>query len=79
MAEAVSFLTSARASLENLPTDPFGDPQVGSIVASVSTKVSEAVSTLDELTVTQWLTIGPTHCLGDLQGNLPTWWACVDQ
>jgi hypothetical protein len=79
MAEAVSFLTSARASLGNLPTEPFEDPQVGRIVASVSIKVSEAVSTLDELSVTQWLNSESAPGLRYSHGGLPTWWACLDE
>jgi hypothetical protein len=79
MAEAVAFLISAHASLHNLYRESFRDPHAETILALVSGKVVEALSTLDDFTVTKWIkcepSAGTSHSFAHL---LPTWSACLD-
>jgi hypothetical protein len=79
MAEAVAFLISAHASLENLSRDSFRDPRAERILALVAGKVAEALSTLDDFTVTKWIKCAPSAEINYLFAHLlPTWSACLD-
>jgi hypothetical protein len=79
MADAVAFLISAHASLQNLSRESFRDPHAERILALVSRKVVEALSTLDDFTVTKWVkcfpSAGTSYSFAHL---LPTWSACLD-
>jgi hypothetical protein len=79
MAEAMGFLISAHASLQNLSRNSFHDPQAERILALVSGKVVEALSALDDFTVTKWITCGPSAGISDSFAHMhPTWSACLD-
>ena len=60
MAEAVAFLVSARADVQSLSTTRYCDPLVAEVLVSVSAKVVEALSALDDLCVSQWTKSGST-------------------
>jgi hypothetical protein len=77
IAEAVALLISAHASLENLSRESFPDPRAATLIASVCGNVFEALSTLDDVSVTEWIkgefTAGAARSLA----SLPTWWECL--
>jgi hypothetical protein len=77
MADAVAFLISAHAILENLSSDSFRDPRAAGLIGSVCGKVFEALSTLDDFSVTQWIKSGSTAGIGCSFAPLPTWWRCL--
>jgi hypothetical protein len=77
LAEAVAFLTSAHAMLENLSGETSRDPRAARSIASVCGKVFEALSTLDDFGVTQWIKSGSTVGIGCSFAPLPTWWQCL--
>jgi hypothetical protein len=79
MADTVAFLSSARTGLHTLSAQPSCDPQVDMALASASTKVFEALSALDGLSVTEWLKSGATDCGRSPIGQLPGWWTCLNQ
>jgi hypothetical protein len=76
MAEAVAFLISAHAILEDLSSDPFRDPSSAGLIDSVCGKVFDAVSTLDDFSVAQWVKSGSTAGIACSFAPLPTWWQC---
>jgi hypothetical protein len=55
MAEAVTFLVSAQAILASFSSQSFFDPSAVRSITVVCEKVSEALSALDGLSVTQWI------------------------
>jgi hypothetical protein len=73
MAEAVAFLISAHAILEDLSNENFHDPRAARLVASVCGKVFGALSTLDDFSVTQWIKSGSAAGIGCSSAPLPTW------
>jgi hypothetical protein len=77
MAEAVSLLTSAHATLESLSSESFPDPRAAKLIASVCAKVFEALSTLDDFSVTEWIKGESTTGIGRALAPLPTWWQCL--
>jgi hypothetical protein len=79
MAEVVASLTSALANLDSLSAEPSSDPRFAMTVASVSRKVFEAVSSLDDLSVTEWLKPRSGPRMNYTKVDLPTWWVCLDQ
>src|ERR1700733_13890927 len=76
MAEAVAFLISAHAILENLSSDPFRDPSSAGLIDSVCGKVFDAISILDDFSVARWIKSGSTAGIGCSFAPLPTWWRC---
>jgi hypothetical protein len=78
MADVVAFLISAHASLQNLSTDSFRDPQDERVLALVFGKVVEALSVLDDFTVTRWIKCGHSAGSYSFAQLLPTWSACLD-
>jgi hypothetical protein len=77
MAEAVAFLISAHAILENLSSASFRDPRGTRLITSACGKVVEALSTLDDFSVSQWIKSGSTAGIGCSFAPLPTWWRCL--
>jgi hypothetical protein len=77
MAEAVAFLISAHAILEDLSSESFRNPRDAGLIASVCGKVWGALSTLDDFSVTQWTQSGSTGGSGGSCAPLPTWWRCL--
>jgi hypothetical protein len=77
MAEAVAFLLSAHAILEGLSSESFGDPRAARLIASGCGKVFEALSTLDDCSVTQWIKGGAIAGIGCSYPPLPSWWSCL--
>jgi hypothetical protein len=72
MAEAIAFLVSAHAILEDLSSESFRDPRAAGLLASVGWKVFEALSTLDEFSVTKWVKSGSTAPIDCTIPRLPT-------
>jgi hypothetical protein len=60
MAEAVAFLLTAHASLQNLTSESFRDPQASQVLALLSEKVIEALCTLDDVNLARWIKRGPS-------------------
>jgi hypothetical protein len=79
MAEAVGLLVTALVSLENLSAETSSDPQFEATIASVSRKVFDAVSSLDHLSVTDWVRPASSPNWSRSYAAVPTWWACVDR
>jgi hypothetical protein len=77
MAEAVALLTSAHATLENLSSESFPDPRAAKVISSVCAKVFEALSTLDDFSVTEWIKGESTAGIACSFAPLPTWWQCL--
>jgi hypothetical protein len=78
MADAFTFLISARASVLELTSDPSSDPQGAGVLTLVSAKVEEALSALDDLSVANWI---QGECVGSHDhslARLPTWSVCLD-
>jgi hypothetical protein len=61
MADTITFLISARASLLELASETPNDPQEEGVLTSVSVRVEEALSALDDLSVANWVQGG---CVG---------------
>jgi hypothetical protein len=78
MAEAVAFLISARVSLQNLSRESSCDPRAERILASVSGKVVEALSALDDFSLIQLIKSGSTAKIGYSFAHLPTWCSRLD-
>lgn len=78
IADAVAFLISARASLQHLSEESACNPHAGWILALVSKKVFEAVSTLDSLSVAEWIKDESPVGIGKGFADLPNWWVCLD-
>jgi hypothetical protein len=79
MAEAVGSLVTALLSLENLSAETSSDPQFEATIASVSRKVFDAVSSLDHLSVTEWIRPASSPNWSCSNVAVPAWWACLDQ
>ncbi len=47
------------------------------LIAAVSGKVFEALSTLDDVSVTEWIKGESTAGAGRSLAPLPTWWECL--
>lgn len=77
MAEALAFLISARASLQNISRESSWDPRAQRILASISEKVVEALSALDDFSLIQRIKSGSSAGNGHSYA-LPTWWSCLD-
>jgi hypothetical protein len=77
MADAVAFLISAHVILEDLSGESFRDPSAARLIASACRKVSEALSTLDDFSVTTWIKSGSNAGTGGSFAPLPTWWLCL--
>jgi hypothetical protein len=79
MAEAVVSLVTALVSLENLSAETSNDPEFEVTIASVSRKVFDAVSSLDDLSVAEWIkpSFSPNGSCSLVA--VPTWWACLDR
>jgi hypothetical protein len=78
MADAFTFLISARASILELTSDPSNDSQGAGVLTSVSAKVEEALSALDDLSVANWIQGGCVGSLGHSFARLPIWNVCLD-
>jgi hypothetical protein len=68
MADTIAYLISARASLLELSSELSNDFQAERVITSVSAKVEEALSALDDLSVANWVQVG---CVGSLGHSLP--------
>jgi hypothetical protein len=73
MAEAFAFLLGALASLQSLESENAGDPNTVEVLASVSGKVFEALTTLDNFNMAQWTGGGFNADPDCLLTALPTW------
>jgi hypothetical protein len=73
MADTIAFLISARANLLELASETFEDPQDERVFTSVSAKVVEALSALDDLSVANWVQSGCVRSPGHSLARLPTW------
>jgi hypothetical protein len=73
MAEAFAFLLGALASLQSLETENVGDPKTPGVLASVSGKVFEALTTLDNFNMAEWTGSGFNADTDCLLTALPTW------
>jgi hypothetical protein len=78
MADTIAFLINTRASLLELKGDPSNDPQDEGVLTSVSAKVEEALSALDDLSVATWIHGGCAGSLGHSLTRLPIWNVCLD-
>jgi hypothetical protein len=78
MADTIAFLISARASLLELASETSSDPHDEGVLTSVSAKVEEALSALDDLSVANWVQIGCVGSLGDSLARLPIRSLCLD-
>jgi hypothetical protein len=78
MADTVAFLISARASLLELASETSNDPQDERVFTSVSARVEEALSALDDLSVANWVQGGCVGSLGDSRARLPIRNLCLD-
>jgi hypothetical protein len=78
MADTIAFLISARASLLELTSEPSNDLQDEGVLTSVSAKVEEALSALDDLSVANWAQGACVASLGHSLACLPTWNVCLD-
>jgi hypothetical protein len=78
MADTIAFLISARASLLELASETSEDPQVERVFTSVSAKVVESLSALDDLSVANWVQSGCVGSLGHSLARLATWNVCLD-
>jgi hypothetical protein len=77
VAEAVAFLISAHGILQNLSRESCGDPRSTELIASACGKVFDALSALDEFSVTEWIEGESTARSGSPLSSLPTWWECL--
>lgn len=71
MADAVAYLISARASLQNVLSGSSYDPHAVWILASVYGKVGEALSVLDDLNVSQSVENGSNAGVGHSLAHSP--------
>jgi hypothetical protein len=78
MANTITFLISALASLLELASETPNDPQEEGVLTSVSVRVEEALSALDDLSVANWVQGGCVGSLGHSLARLPTWNVCLD-
>jgi hypothetical protein len=78
MADTIAFLISARASLLELTSEPSHDPRDEGVLTSVSVRVDEALSALDDLSVADWIQGGCAGPPGHSLARLPTWTVCLD-
>jgi hypothetical protein len=78
MADTITFLISAHALLLELKGDPSNDPQDEGVLTSVSGRVEEAISALDDLSVGNWVQGGRDTSLGQSLACLPIWSVCLD-
>jgi hypothetical protein len=78
MAEAVASLISARANLQELSIESVCNPQAARILAAVSETVFEALSTLDNFSVAEWIRNGSAVGISGRTAQLPAWWECLD-
>jgi hypothetical protein len=78
MADTIAFLVSARASLLDLTSEPSKDPHDEGVLNSVSVKVDEALSALDDLSVANWVQSGCVGSVGHSLARLPIRSLCVD-
>jgi hypothetical protein len=78
MADTIAFLISARASLLKLASETSNDPQDERVFTSVSAKVVEALSALNDLSVANWVQSGCVGSLSHSLARLPIWNVCLD-
>jgi hypothetical protein len=73
MAEAFAFLLGALASLQSLESANVSDPKTAGLLASVSGKVFEVLTTLDNFNMAQWTGRGFNADTDCSLTALPTW------
>jgi hypothetical protein len=78
MAEATAFLLSAHASLESLSRASSNHAQVEGFLGSISGKIAELLSALDDFNTAQWMNAGPRAAIGRACAYLPTSTMCLD-